>query len=62
VRRRYRAAIGVLLVVVGLLWTLQGLGIVGGSLMTGVTFWAFVGPVVAVIGVLVLLRSRIPPD
>lgn len=61
-RRRYRAAIGVLLVVVGLLWTLQGLGIVGGSLMTGVTFWAFVGPVVAVIGVLVLLRSRIPPD
>lgn len=61
-RRRYRAAIGVLLVVVGLLWTLQGLGIVGGSLMAGVTFWAFVGPVVAVIGVLVVLRSRIPPD
>ena len=61
-RRRYRAAIGVLLVIVGLLWTLQGLGIVGGSLMAGVTFWAFVGPVVAVIGVLVLLRSRIPPD
>lgn len=49
-----RPVVGVLLIAVGLLWTLQGLGVVGGSPMTGVTLWAAVGPVVAVGGVLLL--------
>ena len=43
-------AVGVLLVLVGVLWTLQGLGYVAGSVMTGVTVWAVIGPVVAVVG------------
>jgi hypothetical protein len=43
-------AVGVLLVLVGGIWTLQGLGYIGGSAMTGVTLWAVVGPVVAVVG------------
>ena len=30
-----RVGIGILLVLVGLLWTLQGLGVVGGSAMSG---------------------------
>ena len=41
----------VLLVVLGGLWTLQGLGYVGGSSMTGSDTWAIVGPVVAGLGV-----------
>jgi hypothetical protein len=45
--------LGAVLVVVGVLWTLQGLGYVGGSVMSGVTFWAVVGPVVALLGLLV---------
>ena len=45
---------GALLVLVGLLWTLQGLGYVSGSAMTGVTLWAVVGPVVALAGVVLL--------
>lgn len=40
-----------LMVLVGLLWTLQGLGHVGGSPMTGVTAWAVIGPVLAGFGV-----------
>jgi len=44
-------ALAVLLVVVGLLWTFQGLGYVGGSSMSGVAFWAVVGPAVAGLGV-----------
>ncbi|GAB3997836.1 hypothetical protein GCM10028771_30230 [Nocardioides marmoraquaticus] len=36
---------------VGGLWTFQGLGYVGGSAMTGESFWAVVGPVVAGFGV-----------
>ena len=43
--------VGVLAAVLGTLWTLQGLGYVGGSPMTGVRFWATVGPIVAGLGV-----------
>ena len=45
--------LGVLLILVGGLWTLQGLGIVGGSVMSGVTMWAIIGPVVLIIGLVV---------
>ncbi|MCA2230370.1 hypothetical protein [Nonomuraea aurantiaca] len=45
--------VGVLLVLVGALWTLQGLGVVGGSVMSGVTLWAIIGPIVFIIGVVV---------
>ena len=53
--------LGGLMVVAGLVWTLQGLGYVSGSPMTGVTFWAIVGPLVAGFGVALMivgLRSR----
>ena len=42
--------VGVLLVLTGILWTLQGLDVIGGSGMSGVTTWAVIGPIVAVIG------------
>ncbi len=41
-----------LLVVFGVLFTLQGVGIVGGSAMTGDTTWAVIGPILAVVGLL----------
>lgn len=44
-------ALGVLMFVVGLIWTLQGLGYVGGSAMTGDETWAIIGPVFAGLGV-----------
>ena len=50
-RRALVVIIGVLAAVMGTLWTLQGLGYVGGSPMTGVRFWALVGPIVAGLGV-----------
>ena len=45
------AGIGALMILVGLVWTLQGLGYVEGSPMTGETMWAIIGPVVAGLGV-----------
>lgn len=45
-------ALGIVLLLVGALWTFQGLGYVGGSPMTGVTFWAVAGPLVALLGLL----------
>ena len=50
-RRQFLILIGLLTAVMGTLWTLQGLGYIGGSPMTGVRFWALVGPVVAGLGV-----------
>ncbi|GGM88656.1 MULTISPECIES: hypothetical protein [Terrabacter] len=52
-----RVIVGVLLVLVGVLWLLQGLGYVGGSVMSGVTLWAIIGPVVAVAGVALALSG-----
>jgi hypothetical protein len=42
--------IAAVLIVLGGLFTLQGLGIVGGSGMTGDRTWAVIGPVMVVIG------------
>jgi sulfite exporter TauE/SafE len=50
-RRWLYVVVGVLLIAVGLLWTGQGLNILGGSSMSGVTTWAVVGPIVALVGV-----------
>jgi hypothetical protein len=46
------------MVVAGGVWTFQGLGYLEGSSMTGVSFWAIVGPVVAGLGLAVMLVLR----
>jgi hypothetical protein len=61
--KNLRVGLGVLLVLVGLIWTLQGLGYVAGSVMTGVTLWAIVGPIVAILGIWLVagaFRARRP--
>jgi len=50
-RKTLPITIGVLMVVVGAVWTFQGLGYLKGSPMTGVQLWAVVGPIVAGLGV-----------
>lgn len=56
--RTVSTVVGVLLVLVGLLWTGQGLGWIGGSAMSGVTLWAVIGPLVALAGVVLIVRGR----
>lgn len=53
--------VGAVLVLVGVLWALQGLDVVGGSGMSGHAIWAVIGPIVAIVGVLVLLRALRTP-
>ncbi|MEV0731645.1 MULTISPECIES: hypothetical protein [Polymorphospora] len=54
-------ALGLFGVAVGILWTLEGLGEISGSVMSGSAVWAVVGPVVAVAGLAAIvlgLRAR----
>ncbi len=51
--------IGVVLVLIGGLWTLQGAGLVGGSSMTGSGIWVVLGLVVVASGVAVLVPRRL---
>lgn len=56
--------VGILLVLAGLVWTLQGLDVMGGSTMSGNAMWAVIGPIVGVVGLVLLgfgirsLRNR----
>jgi len=58
VNRTLRLVLGVLLVLIGLVWTLQGIGVMGGSAMSGVTLWAIVGPFVVLAGLALAASSR----
>jgi hypothetical protein len=53
--------VGALIALVGIVFTLQGVGAIGGSAMSGSTFWAVAGPVIALAGLAVAgagLRRR----
>lgn len=43
--------LGSVMTLAGAVWTMQGLGYLAGSAMTGVTLWAVVGPIVGGLGV-----------
>ncbi len=49
-------AIGIVCLVVGAVWVLQGIGVAQGSVMTGSTLWAILGAATLVVGGLVLRR------
>ncbi|GAB2616046.1 hypothetical protein Aab01nite_28690 [Paractinoplanes abujensis] len=52
-------ALGVLAVVIGALWTLQGFDVLDDSRMSGVGIWSVIGPVVAIGGlILIILGER----
>jgi len=54
--RSLRVALGVLLVLTGVIFTLQGLDVLKGSeVMSGKTLWAVIGPVLALAGAAVIL-------
>ena len=49
-RRVVLVGVGFLLTLAGVVFTLQGVGVLGGSVMSGVTFWAVAGPAIALAG------------
>jgi hypothetical protein len=53
-----RYVIAAMLALVGLVFLGQGLGYIGGSSMTGSTFWAVVGALLLVAAAVLILISR----
>jgi len=54
--------VGGVISLMGLVWFLQGIGVLPGSVMTGSQFWAMAGVFAMIVGLLVivlgLIRSR----
>jgi len=44
---------GLIVALIGLLFTLQGTGVIRGGAMSGTTFWTVAGPIIIVIGLAV---------
>jgi hypothetical protein len=60
-RRGLLVGLGALVTVAGVVFALQGLGYIGGSSMTGTTLWSVLGPLIAVLGLAMIvagLRAR----
>jgi uncharacterized membrane protein HdeD (DUF308 family) len=53
--------VGVVLVLMGGVWILQGINVLPGSFMTGQTKWAVYGAVAIVAGIVLLLAARRGP-
>jgi hypothetical protein len=50
-------AIGAAAAIAGIIFALQGFGVLGGSAMSGNDFWAGAGPVIAVAGLILLVSG-----
>lgn len=48
---------GMLIAIAGVVWTLQGLGFIKGSMMTGVMLWVLIGPLIALCGLAVTVTG-----
>jgi hypothetical protein len=53
-RRALVIGFGVLVTVAGVIFALQGLGYVHGSVMTGTTLWTLLGPLIALGGLCII--------
>jgi hypothetical protein len=53
-----RLIIGVLLVLVGGVWFLQGINLLGGSFMSGAILWAVIGAPMVLVGAMLIRASR----
>jgi hypothetical protein len=56
----------VLLLIVGVIWFVQGIGVLHGSFMSGTAFWAIMGVLVAVFAAYLIVsglrRNTNPPE
>jgi len=56
--RKSRVAASIVLALIGLVWLGQGIGLIGGSAMTGSSFWAIVGVMLLVLAASIIVREQ----
>lgn len=56
--RTSRLVVALVLGLVGLVWAGQGVGLIGGSAMTGSSFWAIAGVVLVAAAIVLVIRER----
>ena len=56
-RGRIWAIVGIVVAIAGAVFTLQGIGVLHGSSMTGSATWAVLGPIIAIAGIVIYARS-----
>jgi len=49
--------VGLILALFGLIWALQGFGVLEGSVMSNTTTWSVIGPFTALIGIVIAVFS-----
>jgi hypothetical protein len=54
--------VGAVLALLGLVWILQGLDVIGGSGMSGHSIWAVIGIVIGAAGVFLVVRALRTPS
>lgn len=59
--RTSRLVLAALFALVGLVWIGQGVGLIGGSMMSGSLFWAVVGSALLVVAALIVVIERRRP-
>jgi hypothetical protein len=60
--RTLSLVLGSVLVLLGALWILQGLDVLGGSGMSGSSIWAVIGLIVGAVGVFLVVRALRTPS
>jgi hypothetical protein len=50
-------AVGLIVALFGLIWALQGFGVLGGSPMSNTTTWSIIGPITVLIGLVIAVFS-----
>jgi hypothetical protein len=58
VKKIAMVTVGAILILAGVTFGLQGLGVIGGSAMSGKNMWAILGPLIALVGVALVVTGR----
>jgi LPXTG-motif cell wall-anchored protein len=56
--RIFLSIVGILLILVGVVWFLQGINVLPGSVMTGQSQWAVYGGIAFIIGLILLVFAN----
>lgn len=54
-RKPVLITVGAIIAAMGVIFTFQGIGVIGGSAMTGSTLWAILGPIIALAGIVLVV-------